>query len=262
MFLTSDLAGDIESPGFYFTDKPGVDIAIDNLMLTHGWRRFRWDDILNEQATFIKFLPEYNGHLITGMIKDTRDGKPVSDLNTLLSVPGHPFGFYISKSDNKGFVQFEVKNYYGNGAIITRAGVQTDSFYKVGILSPYIEANDPGKYLPYTVKVEAKEQLLNRSINMQVQNIYSGDMLKSFDAPFIADTLPFFGYPEVTYKLDEYKRFTTMEEVLREYIREINVGVKNGKLTFKMFSPLLHDSYDGDVLILLDGVPLSDANKI
>src|SRR5258706_8953652 len=63
MWLTSDLAGDIESPGFYFTDKPGVDIAVDNLMLTQGWRRFRWDDILNEQATFIKFLPEYNGHL-------------------------------------------------------------------------------------------------------------------------------------------------------------------------------------------------------
>ena len=29
-----------------------------------------------------------------------------------------------------------------------------------------------------------------------------------------------------------------------------------------MFNPSLHDFYDGNVLILLDGVPLSDANKI
>jgi hypothetical protein len=262
MWLGSDLAGDIESPGFYFTDKPGVDIAVDNLMLTHGWRRFRWDEVLNDQDTFIKFLPEYNGHLITGIIKDTRDGKPVSDLNALLSVPGHPFGFYASKSDNNGLVQFEVKNYYGNGVIFARPGIQNDSFYKVEILSPFAEANPGEKHLPYVLKAESKEQLLDRSIGMQVQNIYSGDVLKSFDAPFISDTLPFFGYPEVIYKLDDYKRFTTMEEVLREYVKEINVGVKNGKLALKMFSPALHDFYDGNVLVLLDGVPLSDADKI
>jgi hypothetical protein len=262
MWLTSDLAGDVESPGFYFTGEPGIDIAVDNLMLTHGWRRFSWVDVLNDQNTFIKFLPEYNGHLITGRIKDTRDGKPVSDLSSFLSVPGHPFGFYVSKSDTGGFVQFEVKNYYGNGGIIVRPNIQTDSFYKVEILSPYAEANTRGKYLPYALKAETKEQLLSRSISMQVQNIYSGSMLKSFGAPSIADTLPFFGYPEVSYKLDDYKRFTSMEEVLREYVREIGVSIKNGKLTLKIFSPSLHDFYDGDVLILLDGAPLSDANKI
>lgn len=53
-----------------------------------------------------------------------------------------------------------------------------------------------------------------------------------------------------------------MEEVLREYIKEINVGGKSEKLIFKMFSPSLHDFYDGNVLVLLDGVPLLDNNKI
>jgi hypothetical protein len=53
-----------------------------------------------------------------------------------------------------------------------------------------------------------------------------------------------------------------MEEVLREYVREINVGVRNGKLTFKMFSPALHDFYDDNVLVLIDGVPLGDPDKI
>jgi hypothetical protein len=262
MWLTSDLAGDVESPGFYFKDEPGVDIAADNLMLTHGWRRFRWDNVLNDQDGFIKFLPEYNGHLITGRIKDTRDGKPASNLSAFLSVPGHPSGFYISQSDSNGFVHFEAKDHYGNGIIIVRPDNQQDSFYKVEILSPYAEADSGGKYFSYDLNAETKDQLLSRSINMQVQNIYSGNMLKSFDAPFIEDTLPFFGYPEVAYELDDYRRFTTMEEVLREYVQEINVGVKNGKLILKMFNPSLHDFYDGNVLILLDGVPLSDANKI
>jgi hypothetical protein len=262
MWLTSDLAGDVESPGFYFTNEPGVDRAVDNLMLTQGWRRFRWDDVLDDSNKFIQYLPEYNGHIVSGKIKDIRNGKPVNEVNAFLSVPGRPFGFYVSKSDVNGLVHFEIKNYYGNGIIIAQPDMQADSFYKVEILSPYAGPEMRGKYPPYVLKAGVKEQLLNRSINMQVQNIYSGDKLKNFDTPVITDTLPFYGYPEFTYKLDEYKRFTTMEEVLREYVKEINVGVKNGKLRFKMFSPALHDFYDNDVLIMLDGVPLPNANKI
>lgn len=262
MWLLSDIKGEVESPDYYFTNNPGVEVAIDNLMLTQGWRRFRWDDVLKEQNTLIKFLPEYNGQLISGKVIDTRGGKQVGDLNTLLSVPGQPFGFYVSKSNQDGLVQFEVKNYYGNGEVITRIAESKDSFYRVELLSPFSDSGSRRKYSPYVLQSELKEQLQRRSINMQVQNIYSGDELKKFSTPLIADTLPFFGNPEFTYNLDDYKRFTSMEEVLREYVREISVGVRNGKLTFKMFSPLLHDFYDGDVLVLLDGVPLSDADKI
>jgi hypothetical protein len=262
MWLTSDITGDVESPSFYFTNSSEAEVAVDNLMLTQGWRRFKWNDILNDQASFIKFLPEYNGHFISGIIKDTHQGKVVSGSNAFLSIPGHPFGFYVSKSDKNGLVQFEVKNYYGNGYIIAGPGIQTDSFYKVQIVSPYSESKTQKKYFPYELIPEVKEQLLKRSINMQVQNIYSAAELKKFITPTVADTLPFFGYAEVTYNLDEYRRFTTMEEVLREYVREINVGVKNGELTFKMFSPALHDFYDGNVLVLIDGVPLADPDKI
>ena len=262
IWLKSDLRGDIESPDFYFSNQPGADVAVDNLMLTQGWRRFRWNDVLDEQTSFIKFLPEYNGQLISGRIKDRRDGKLVNNSIAFLSVPGHPFGFYVSKSNPEGLVQFDVKNYYGNGEIITSIDEKADSFYSVEILSPFIETDLVKKQTTYTVQPTMMEELQHRNINMQVQNVYSGEALKKFNPPFIADILPFFGYSESSYMLDDYKRFTTMEEVLREYVREINVGVRNGKLVIKMFSPLLHDFYDGHVLVLLDGVPLSDPNKI
>ncbi|MEQ1796385.1 MAG: hypothetical protein ABL872_00465, partial [Lacibacter sp.] len=41
LWLTSDLTGTIESPQYYFSNNtPEVREAMDNLMLTHGWRRF------------------------------------------------------------------------------------------------------------------------------------------------------------------------------------------------------------------------------
>jgi len=100
---------------------------------------------------------------------------------------------------------------------------------------------------------------------MQAQNIYLADSLRNFADPHISDTLPFFGVGETSYRLDDYKRFTTMEEVLREYIREVGVGLRNGKLLFKIFNPAAHDFYahdDGSSLVLLDGVPLMDIDKI
>ncbi|NJK86262.1 MAG: hypothetical protein HC906_10120 [Bacteroidales bacterium] len=46
--LTSDLRGNIENPSFYLMNSDSAIIAADNLMLTHGWRRFRWNDVLED----------------------------------------------------------------------------------------------------------------------------------------------------------------------------------------------------------------------
>ncbi len=49
LWLSSDLEGTVESPGYYFSNKGvGTEEAMDNLMMTRGWRRFRWEDVLAE----------------------------------------------------------------------------------------------------------------------------------------------------------------------------------------------------------------------
>jgi hypothetical protein len=159
-------------------------------------------------------------------------------------------------------VRFEIKKYYGNSQLVARPGIETDSFYKVEIFKPYAEAAPFRKYAPYRVGENVKEELLQNSIGMQVQNIYSADSIRKFKSTIPADTLPFYGMGETVYMLDDYKRFTTMEEVLREYVSGINVNVKNGKLGLKIFNPAAHDFYEGYALVLLDGVVLSDQNKI
>lgn len=263
MWLVSDLPGDIESPGYYFSNDPGAGLATDNLMLTYGWRRFKWDDIWKGGETFIKYQPEINGHLVTGILKDTRNGRPVPGENAYLSISGQPYGFYTATSDKNGMLTFEIRRYYGNSQVIAQPGIDVDTFYKVDILKPF--AGSPAgenRYLPYPLSETVKDQLLKKSIGMQVQNIYMGDSLKTFYDPPIRDTLPFFGKPEKSYWLDDYKRFTTMEEVLREYVREIGVGVRHEKLVFKIFNPSSHDFYEGNELVLLDGVALTNTSRI
>jgi hypothetical protein len=262
MWLTSDLPGNVESPGYYLSEDPDANKAADNLMLTHGWRRFKWDDILKGDDSFIKYLPEINGQLVKGRVTDVIKNQPAENIIAYLSISGNPFGFYVATSDVNGWVYFETKNYYGNRQMITRTSIETDSFYKVEILKPFVDVVSGRKYISYQLREDLKELILQKSIDMQVQNIYSGDSLRNFKEPLLVDSLPFYGLPETVYKLDDYKRFTTMEEVLREYVMFIDVRVRNGNLVLKMLNPAAKEFYNGPPFVLLDGVPITDANKI
>ena len=50
MLLRSDLRGHIEQPNYYFEDTTAkARLALDNLLMTQGWRRFDWRE---KPATF------------------------------------------------------------------------------------------------------------------------------------------------------------------------------------------------------------------
>ena len=263
LWLCSDLSGTVESPEYYFSDDVAAPQAADNLMLTHGWRRFKWEKVLNNDSnSFIKYLPETRGHLVSGNVIDSKTNKPAENILSLLSVSGHPFGFYTSESDKEGLVQFEVKNFYGNHQLTAVAGKAEDSIYRIDIIKPFAQASSYRKYTPFILTEDIKDLLLQKSIGMQVQNIYSGDSNRIFSEPVVRDTLPFYSLGETSYVLDQYKRFTTMEEVLREYVAGVNVTVRNGRRMIKVYNPFMHDYYNESPLVMIDGVPLSNPHAI
>ncbi|TCD00184.1 carboxypeptidase-like regulatory domain-containing protein [Pedobacter psychroterrae] len=71
ILLTSDLKGYIEKPNYYFTaDNDTVNKALDNLMLTQGYRRFSWKEISKASPTEMKplFKAESLGMEISGKV--------------------------------------------------------------------------------------------------------------------------------------------------------------------------------------------------
>lgn len=43
--LTSDIPGYVHEPAYYLSNEPGATAAVELLMLTNGWRRFKWTDV-------------------------------------------------------------------------------------------------------------------------------------------------------------------------------------------------------------------------
>lgn len=261
LWLSSDLAGTVESPSFYFTNINEATIeAMDNLMLTHGWRRFKWEDILGGKKPVFEFSPEFVGHFVTGRITKTGTAIPGREIGAYLSIPGTKTQFHNTVSDANGRVKFEIKDFYNDGEIIVQANNMKDSGYSIDIANPFSGAYSEKILTPFRLPAENITALAERNLSMQVENAYNSLQQKQFGAPAI-DTSTFYLKPDVSYLLDNYVRFTTLEEVLREYVKPVNVKRKNGVFYFPVYDENQKDFFDADPLLLLDGVPVFDKNK-
>ena len=260
LWLASDLKGRIESPDYYF-DHPEDEQAMDNLMITHGWRRFRWEEVLQHAAPSFESPPEYNGAIISGRIVNARTGEAATDnVQAYLSVPGTRTQFSTAKGDDSGRVQFELKDFYGSREIIVQTA-PADSLFKVEITNPFPEAHTNLPLPPFVLPMGYSESLADKSVAMQVLNRYAGEKLKQFHFPAL-DTSTFYYKPDYTYLLDNYTRFTTMEEVMREYVKFLLVKKRGDHFHLPLLDIPNEHFFENDPLILLDGVPIPDIDTL
>ncbi|GAB2973169.1 Plug domain-containing protein [Mucilaginibacter puniceus] len=260
MWLGSELKGYIESPRYYFDIVTSeTDKALDNLLLIQGWSRFKWNDVLDSKQKFT-YLPEYDGHLITGQLNNATE-QPAPGVKAYLGVIGKRLQLYGSVADSTGKLLFNTRQLFGPGEIVVQTNTEKDSSkYNITIKSPFAEQYGTSKLPPFGLDKRWQKALENTSLNMQVQNIYVPDKLKQYIDPMV-DSSGYFGSNGKPYLLDDYTRFITMEEVLREYILEVLVSVRKNRVHFNLLSPI--ELYkDEDPMAILDGVPIFNLDKL
>ncbi|HKZ39278.1 MAG TPA: hypothetical protein VJ184_16560, partial [Chryseolinea sp.] len=207
LWLSSDLNGTIEAPEFY-TDRNNTQVAsaIDNLMLTHGWRRFEWKNILGKTNRNEIFIPEYGSHFIRGKVTN-KDGQPVSGIVTYLSTPGKNIQLYGARSNSLGEVFYEMKDFNGAKRIIAQTNNKIDSTSRITIQNPFSQVFYNRELPALKLLPNVEQTLLSRSISMQVQDVFNEDKVERF-ANVNIDSTAFYGQADETYYLDDYTRFT------------------------------------------------------
>ena len=256
VWLTSDLDGTVSSPEYYFSQSADSETALDNLMLTKGWRRFNWDHIFSKNNRH-EFFPEYRGHIIHGKVTDD-EGKPLQGKLVYLSSPGKVVRLYPSASDLQGMVKFETIHLWGNRQV---TALPADSTVKVLISNPLSENFGPFPKRPFQLSSALNTALVSRTISMQVQDIYNENSRDRYILPKI-DSSAFYGKADETYLLDNYTRFPVMEEVMREYVPGVLVRKRRDGFHFIVLDMVNKSVMRERPLLLLDGVPFFDADRI
>lgn len=90
LLLTSDLRGYVERPNYYFRSKePKAQADLDILMMTQGYRRFSYRDIVAGRMPKINVMPE-TGITISGTLRNNT-GLPIFKGNVRLLIPDKNF---------------------------------------------------------------------------------------------------------------------------------------------------------------------------
>jgi len=114
--LTSELKGYIEQPNYYFlqnTDQTAADL--DVLMLTQGYRRFTWKQLLDDRDAAFTYVPE-KALEITGTAKTT-SGSPVSGMDVMLTSTSSN-SMLGDKTDKDGKFKFNIPS-FPDSALLT-----------------------------------------------------------------------------------------------------------------------------------------------
>lgn len=257
--LTADLKGTVEDPGYYLRDSSQLgQQAADNLMLTHGWSRFRWPQVLAGQVLALPYPPELNGPLVRGQVL-TAAGAPAPGIVAYLAAPSRAARFYAATSGPDGMVQFEPKEAYGTRTYSLQTDWRRDSTYQLALLSPYSAQFTTPLLAPLALEPALAAGLTRRHLQAQLQTTYYG-RYRQYQLP-PRDTVAFYGVPPAQYRLDDYTRFKVLDEVLREYVQGVYVRQRKDGTHLLMADQLHHTLFEEDPMVLLDGVPIFDINK-
>src|SRR5690606_8099999 len=146
-----DLEGYIENPHYYFydvTDKKTADL--DLLMLTQGYRKYLYQDIVANKPVPLKFLPE-QGLSVSGLIR-RKDGMPLANGRLLLQIPENSF-YKDGATDDKG--RFEFPN------LVSQASVEVIVNARNKLKSHNLMMNIDGAPFPVSEKKQHPEDILN-----------------------------------------------------------------------------------------------------
>lgn len=214
-------------------------------------------------ASSNKRTPEYEGEIIyaavEGLEKEALDIIEGVSVATL-SAAGSPSDVYVGKVYDKGRIAFFTNNIYGDRELVCE--LNTTSGYKghISLADNFIYPS-PGNIPALPIAKSLFSSLVNRKAARS--SAIQADTLVSF-LPRRQDGL-IESLEKKGYHLDDYNRFPTMEELIREILREVRVRERRGKDILTLTTNDASGSKKiekENIMVMLDGVVISDYSII
>ncbi len=87
LMLSSELKGQVYNPAWYFSNNTdSINQHLDLVMLTHGWRRFKWDDIVSGKINPPLYAKDTSYITLSGKVIGVLPGQINRDASVLLMV--------------------------------------------------------------------------------------------------------------------------------------------------------------------------------
>lgn len=199
-------------------------------------------------------IPEPFGHIIAAK---NLNQKIDTTETFFISAHGRQSVVVSSKSNLNGDLYFELGAFKDYSFLVAQSSDQ-DNQLNFSPTSPFIpfEFNEDFVFPSLQLKPIDKDFLMDLILSSQVTS-YFYPSANTKVAPVITGFLP-----DITYLLDDYTRFDDVETTLREYVPEVWVRKQAKKTLFKVLNTPLNDVFRENPLILIDAMPVFDADAL
>jgi hypothetical protein len=156
LLLSSELKGYIENPAWYLQDQAEPAIALDYLMMTHGWRRYPVPEAIKGNPVYPQ-TPYQTSQEIAGQVKSPARSRPEAGSEVLI-MPKDGItdkGFGLASTDENGtflFTDFEYPD--GTSYFIQALGKKGSKNVELVLNG---ESFPPPVYAPQTTVAETTE---------------------------------------------------------------------------------------------------------
>ncbi|MFS4415377.1 TonB-dependent receptor plug domain-containing protein [Maribacter sp. 2307ULW6-5] len=107
LLLNSDVGGTVPNPNFFFEDvSPKKEYLLDVLMLTHGWRRFVWEDVLTRKVSKALLFEPEKGIMIEGRTTSYTNKRKPKPANLRFKVMGEEVYSTSGSTNAQGHFSF------------------------------------------------------------------------------------------------------------------------------------------------------------
>jgi hypothetical protein len=181
LLLTSDLKGYVYNPAYYFSsDEDSVKQQLDLVMMTNGWRRFKWENLLADKWPQINHLPEQSLFLqgkVYGLSPNSLTGKELTTIlknktggSEIITIPVNKDGTF--KTDGISFFDTARLYYQFNNDLDKRftsiASFSFDNTY----------AKPPVQLLPFSMYPAIEPDSIAARKNKVIANLLKQDLIK------------------------------------------------------------------------------------
>ena len=176
LLLSSDLKGFIEQPNYYFNNiNADKERQLDNLLLTQGWTRFVWKELLKDTEPKLTYHVEQSLE-ITGTITSLQN-KPLANVKVVLISTTPGFNFVIDTVSNaNGKFVFDRLDFPDTATFLVRAkDDKLANSVKIGINKlPKVR---PATYLGNSININSYLESTKKLYNEQTKyNVVDGSI--------------------------------------------------------------------------------------
>jgi len=216
------------------------------------------------QKTISKFYPETKGISLSGILKDESNDQPLVQKNVNLTILHRDKNLFFSTYTNsKGGFYFALPDLMGKKDIFISPEQVPEAKPKLFIHNDFC-TNPVNLPTPdFNLNDNEKETIYKLAVNTQVhKNFYEIAADDTINHHFLLkDSMPFYGQPTHTLKLDNYIELATLEDYLKEISFPLKIRENKKKKRFKLIGS--HPELNiYEPLIMVDLVPVYNVNDI